>query len=122
METTSFTDSTGPADDAPTAYAVDRFGSASFAKVLDSLIQDADLDALSAAIGEYGLEAVAEQYLRVLVERGALHAGEDGAYAAAERILAEDRHASPEVHAITVADLADEFTRLDLTDPASSCG
>jgi len=28
---------------------------------------------------------------------------------------------SPTVHAVTVADLADEFTRLDLTDPATSC-
>jgi len=25
------------------------------------------------------------------------------------------------VHPVTVADLADEFTRLDLTEPATSC-
>jgi hypothetical protein len=109
-----------PEDDL-VGYAVDRYGNASFAAVLATLTRDVDLDALGAAIGEYGLQEVAEQYLRVLVDSGRLQASEAAAAAAEDRILAEDRHASPAVHAVSVADLADEFTRLDLTDPASSC-
>jgi hypothetical protein len=121
MEASSTFDPIGPADDAPTGYALDRFGNVSFADVLGRLLRDADLDALSGAIGAFGLEAVAEQYLRLLIEAGTLHASEASAAAEEERLLAEDPQSSPEVHAITVADLADEFTRLDLTDPASSC-
>jgi hypothetical protein len=121
MEALSTFDPTGPLDDAPIGYAVDRFGNASLSDVLGWLLRDADLDALSSAIGAFGLEAVAEQYLRLLIEAGTLHASEASAAAEEERLLAEDPQSSPEVHAITVADLADEFTRLDLTDPASSC-
>jgi hypothetical protein len=104
-----------------TGFAVDRFGSATFADVLASLVRDLDLDMVAGAIGEYGLQTVAEQYLRALIEAGALHADEAAAYAEEDRILDEDPHTSPTVHPITVADLADELTRLDLTDPASSC-
>jgi hypothetical protein len=110
-----------PTDGEPVGYAVDRYGSSTFADVLGSLLRDADLDLVADAIGAYGLETVAEQYLRALVERGTLHADEAAADAEEERILDEDPHTSPVVHPITVADLADEFTRLDLTDPASSC-
>jgi hypothetical protein len=109
------------ADDGPTGYAVDRYGSAALGDVLASLVRDVDLDMVADAIGEYGLEAVAEQYLQALVDRGTLHADEAAARAEEERILDEDPHTSPKVHPVTVADLADEFTRLDLTDPASSC-
>jgi hypothetical protein len=108
------------ADDA-TGYAVDRFGSMPFADVLASLVADVDLDALAEAIHEFGLEAVAEQVLRALVDAGVLHADSAGATAEEDRILEADALASPTVHAVTVADLADEFTRLDLTDPATSC-
>lgn len=38
-----------------------------------------------------------------------------------DRILAEDLHASPEVHPVTVADLADEFPRLGLIAAPTSC-
>jgi hypothetical protein len=109
------------AADDPTGYAVDRFGSMPFADVLASLVQDVDLDALADAIQEYGLQAVAEQVLRALIDTGVLHADAAGAYAEEDRILDADAVASPTVHAVTVADLADEFTRLDLTDPATSC-
>jgi hypothetical protein len=110
-----------PTEEGPTGYAVDRYGSAALSDVLGSLVRDVDLDMVADAIGEYGLEAVAEQYLRALIDAGALHADEAAALAEEERILDEDPHTSPTVHPITVADLADEFTRLDLTDPASSC-
>ena len=68
------------------------------------------------AIHEFGLQAVAEHHLRTLIDAGAA-----GAYAEEDRILDTDAHASPTVHPVTVADLADEFTRLDLTEPATSC-
>ena len=110
-----------PAEDNLTGYAVDRFGSATFADVLASLVRDVDLDGVADAIYALGLQTVAEQYLRALIDAGALHAYEAAAYAEEDRILADDPHASPTVHPVTVADLADEFTRLDLTDPATSC-
>jgi hypothetical protein len=103
-------------------YAVDRFGSAAFADVLGALIREVDLDRLCDAIDEFGLELVAEQFLKALIEGGRLHGSEAAARVEEDRILGEDRLASPTVHAITVADLADEFTRLDLTAPARSCG
>ncbi len=105
-----------------TGYAVDRFGHAAHAQVLGGFMQDIDHEALYEAIGEYGLQAVAEQYLRTLIGDGTLHADEEAAYAAEREILEADPHAAPEVHAVTVADLADEFTRLGLTEPATSCG
>ncbi len=104
-----------------TGYVVDRFGYAPFGHVLGSLVREADLDTLHGAIGEYGLQAVAEQYLRTLIADGTLHADEGTAYAEEDRLLESDPNASPEVHAVTVADLADEFTRLGLIDPATSC-
>jgi hypothetical protein len=110
-----------PADDEPTGYAVDRYGSSSFADVLGSLVRDVDLDLVADAIGAYGLETVAEEYLHALIDRGTLHADEAAASAEEERILEGDPHTAPKVHPITVADLADEFTRLDLTGPPSSC-
>ena len=102
-------------------YAVDRFGSMPFADVLASLVRDVDLDAVAEAIQEFGLQTVAEQYLQALIGAGVLHADAVGATAEEDRILEADAVASPAVHAVTVADLADEFTRLDLTDPATSC-
>ena len=102
-------------------YAVDRFGYAPYGHVLGSLVRDVDLDSLQEAIAEYGLQAVAEQYLRTLIADGTVHADESAAFAEEDSILAADRQASPAVHAVTVADLADEFTRLDLTEPATSC-
>ena len=110
-----------PTADGQTGYAVDRFGSMPFADVLASLVRDVDLDTVAEAIHEFGLQAVAEHYLRALIDAGALHADAAGAYAEEDRILDADAHASPTVHPVTVADLADEFTRLDLTDPATSC-
>lgn len=110
-----------PTADDSTGYAVDRYGGARFADVLDSLLRDVDLDAVAQAIHEFGLQAVAEHYLRALIADGVLHPDAAGAYAEEERILDADPHASPTVHPVTVADLADEFTRLDLTDPATSC-
>jgi len=107
--------------DSQTGYAVDRFGSMPFADVLASLVRDVDLDTVAEAIQEFGLQAVAEQYLQALIGAGVLHADAAGAYAEEDRILEADAVASPAVHAVTVADLADEFTRLDLTDPATSC-
>ena len=107
--------------DSQTGYAVDRFGSMPFADVLASLVRDVDVDAVAEAIHEFGLQAVAEHYLRALIDAGVLHADAAGAYAEEDRILDADAVASPTVHAVTVADLADEFTRLDLTDPATSC-
>lgn len=104
-----------------TGYAVDRFGYTPFGNVLGSLVREVDLDSLHEAIAEYGLQAVAEQYLRTLIADGTLHADESAAFAEEDSILEADQHASPTVHAVTVADLADEFTRLDLTDPATSC-
>jgi len=110
-----------PAEDGLIGYGVDRFGSATFADVLASLVRDVDLDTVADAIHEFGLQTVAEQFLRALIERGTLHADETSAYAEENRILDEDPHTSPAVHPVTVADLADEFTRLDLTAPATSC-
>jgi len=104
-----------------TGYAVDRFGNAPFADVLASLMRDVDLDAVAEAIDEYGLQTVAEHYLRTLIDAGLLHPDEAAANAEEDRILDEDAQASPAVHEVTVADLADEFTRLDLTESASSC-
>ena len=110
-----------PAEDVQTGYAVDRFGSMPFADVLASLVRDVDLDTLAEAIPVFGLQAVAEKYLRALIDAGALHADEAAAYAEEDLILDDDPHASPTVHSVTVTDLADEFTRLDLTEPATSC-
>jgi hypothetical protein len=103
--------------DTLTGYTVDPFGTNSHAAVLEALVREADLDGVQAAIAEYGLEAVAEQYLRGLLDEGRLHADEAAALAEEERRLADDPQASPEVHAVTVADLADEFTRLGLIEP-----
>jgi len=110
-----------PIETPETGFAVDRFGSMPFADVLAMLLADVDLDALAEAIHEFGLEAVAEQVLRALIAAGVLYADAAGATAEEDRILEADALASPTVHAVTVADLADEFTRLDLTDPATSC-
>ena len=110
-----------PEDDV-VGYAVNRFAFARYADVLESILSDVNLDALSAAIEEYGLALVADQTLRTLIDRGALHGDEAAAAAEEDRILAEDPDASPTVHTVTVADLADEFTRLGLTESASSCG
>ena len=122
MDTLPTSDTTPrPAEDGPTGYAVDRYGSAPFADVLAALVRDVDLDAVAEAIHEYGLQTVAEHYLRVLIDTGVLHPDAAGAYAEEDRILAADAHTSPAVHPVTVADLADEFTRLDLTEPATSC-
>jgi hypothetical protein len=87
-----------PAEDDQTGYAVDRFGNAPFADVLASLVRDVDLDAVAEAIDEYGLQAVAEHYLRALIDAGLLHADEAAAYAEEDRILAADAQASPTVH------------------------
>jgi hypothetical protein len=105
-----------------TGYAVDRFGNAAHAQMIQLLVRDVDHDSLVQAIAEFGLQDVAEQYLRTLINEGTLHGDEVEAYAEESRILDSDPHASPEVHAVTVADLADEFTRLGLTDAAASCG
>jgi len=109
-------------DDDAVGFAVARFGFARYADVLEGLLSDLDLDALSAAIEEYGLALVADQTLRALIERGALHGDEAAAAAEEDRILDADPNASPSIHTVTVADLADEFTRLGLTESASSCG
>ena len=111
-----------PIEDDVMGYAVARFGNATFYDVLTSLLSDVDLDGLSDAIDEFGLELVAEQALRALIDRGKLHGDETTAAAEEDRILDTDPHASPTVYPVTVADLADEFTRLGLTAPASSCG
>ena len=122
MDTHPTSDTTPrPAEDGQTGYVVDRYGSAPFADVLGSLVRDVDLDAVAEAIHEYGLQTVAEHYLRVLIDTGVLHPDAAAAYAEEDRILAADAHTSPTVHPVTVADLADEFTRLDLTEPATSC-
>jgi len=110
-----------PAEDGLIGYGVDRFGSATFADVLASLVRDVDLDTVADAIHEFGLQTVAEQFLRALIDAGVLHADAAAAYAEEDRILDDDAHASPTVHSVTVADLADEFTRLDLTEPATPC-
>lgn len=110
-----------PADDL-VGYAVARDAGASFADVLDSLLSDVDLDALSEAVDELGLEMVAEQALRAFIDRGTLHADERSAVAEEDRILDADADASPSLYTVTVADLADELTRLGLTTAASSCG
>jgi len=96
-------------------YAVDRFGSRDFTHVLAAFIRDLNLDELSAAIHEFGLEMVAELFQRALIEGGRLHANEAAAAAERARLREEDGRASPTIHPLTVADLADEFTRLGLT-------
>jgi hypothetical protein len=111
----------GTAEERQVGYAVDRYGSATLADVLTALTRDLDLDDVAGAIEEFGLQTVAEQYLRALLERGALYADEAAANAEEDRILDEDPHTSPSVLPVTVADLADEFTRLDLTQAATSC-
>jgi len=120
IQSTSDTTLQTPEDD-QIGYAVDRFGNTPFTDVLATLMRDVDLDTVAEAIDEFGLQAVAEHYLRTLIDAGLLHADEAAANAEEDRILADDAHASPAVHAVTVADLADEFTRLDLTESASSC-
>ena len=52
---------------------------------------------------------------------GSLHADAAAANAEEDGSLGDDAHASPTVHRVTIADLADEFTRLDLSEPATSC-
>jgi hypothetical protein len=121
MEAPTMTPAEGPSEEPQVGYAVDRFGSATLADVLADLVRDADLDKVAEAIEEFGLQTVAEQYLRALIERGSLHPDEVSARTEEERVLDEDPHTSPTVHPVTVADLADEFTRLDLTAPAASC-
>ena len=123
METHFNADTTQiPAEEDLVGYAVARFDSATFYDVLTSLLSDVDLDGLSDAIDEFGLEMVAEQALRALIDRGKLHGDEGAAAAEEDRLLDADAHASPTVHPVTVADLADEFTRLGLTTSATSCG
>lgn len=104
-----------PDDGVWVGYAVDRLGGRDLTQVLAALLRDVDLDALSAAVGEFGLEMVAEQFLRVLKGSGRLHADEAAAGAERARIREEHGRPLPTVHPITVADLADEFTHLGLT-------
>jgi hypothetical protein len=82
---------------------------------------DAGRDAADDATHTFGLQAIAEHDLRTPIDARLLHADEAAAYAEEDRILADDAQASPTVHAVTVADLADEFTRLELTEAAASC-
>jgi hypothetical protein len=96
-------------------YAVDRLGSRDFTPMLAEFVRDLDLDELRAAIDVFGLEMVAEQFLRALIDGGRLLANEAAAAAERVRLREEDRRTSPTVHPLTVADLADEFTRLGLT-------
>jgi hypothetical protein len=103
--------------DTLTGYAVDRHGGGPRV-VLDDLLHDLPHDDIRAAVAEFGMQAVAEQYLRTLVADGTLQADEASAYAAADRMLAEDPEASPTVHTVSVAVLADEFVRLGLTEDA----
>jgi hypothetical protein len=100
-----------------TAYAVDPNGTASHTAVVETLVRGMDERVLRESIGEYGLEAVAEQFLRTLVRDGTLHADAAEATSAADRLLAEDADAAPRIHEVTVADLADLFTRIGLIDP-----
>ena len=109
-------------DDSLVGYTVDRFGQASPAQVVGSLLDQVDLGRVSEAIDSYGLEAVAEQYLRALIADGTLHTEEAAAHEERERLLDdEDGFGVPKVHAVTVADLADELTRLGLLEPPPSC-
>jgi hypothetical protein len=103
--------------DTLTGYAVDRHGGGARV-VLDDLLRDLPHDDIRAAVAEFGMQAVAEQYLRTLVADGTLQADEASAHAAADRMLAEDPEASPAVHTVSVAVLADEFVRLGLTEDA----
>ena len=109
-------------DEAPVGYAVDRSGQAPPAQVVGALLHDLDLDRLAEVIAAYGLAAVAEQCLRALIADGRLHADEAAAREERERLLEDDdAFGMPKVHEVTVADLADEFTRLGLLEPPPSC-
>ncbi len=109
-------------DDAPVGFAVDRSGQAPPAQVVGALLHDLDLDRLAEVIAAYGLAAVAEQCLRALIADGRLHADEAAAREERERLLEDDdAFGMPKVHEVTVADLADEFTRLGLLEPPPSC-
>lgn len=103
-----------------TGYAVDRFGTMTHTHVLEDLAQGIDDDTLRHAIAEFGLEAVAERYLRTVIADGTVHADAEAARAEADALFDSDPLASPRVHSVTVADLADLFTRLGLTEPPSS--
>lgn len=104
-------------EDVQVVHAVDRSGVASHTAVVESLVEGTEAGPLREAIAAYGLEAVAEGFLRTLVGEGTAFADEADARAEAERILASDPDAAPRVHPVTVADLADLFTRIGLTDP-----
>jgi len=109
-------------DDTLVGYAVDRFGQAAPAQVVGSLLREADLERLSEVIDAYGLEAVAEQYLRALIADGTLHVDEAAANEERERLLDEEAaFGVPKVHAVSVADLADELTRIGIVEPPPSC-
>lgn len=109
-------------DDPPVGFAVDRSGQAPPAQVVGALLHDLDLDRLAEVIAAYGLAAVAEQCLRALIADGRLHADEAAAREERERLLEDDdAFGMPKVHEVTVADLADEFTRLGLLEPPPSC-
>ncbi len=101
-------------------YAVDRFGNLTHTRVLEELVQGIDDDTLRHAVAEFGLEAVAEHYLRTVIADGTVHADAEAARAEADDLFDSDPLASPRVHAVTVADLADLVTRLGLTEPPSS--
>jgi hypothetical protein len=103
-----------------TGYAVDRFGTMTHTHVLEELVQGIDDETLRHAIAEFGLEAVAERYLRTVIADGTLVGDGDAARAEADGMFDTDPLASPRMHAVTVADLADLFTRLGLTEPPSS--
>jgi hypothetical protein len=102
------------------AYAVDRFGDLSHTHVLEGIVQGIDAETLRQAIEEYGLEEVAEHYLRTVIADGTVYGDRDEALAETDHILDTDPNASPRMHEVTVADLADLFTRLGLTEPPGS--
>jgi len=109
-------------DDTLVGYAVDPFGQAVSAQVVGSLLRDADVERLSEVVDAYGLAAVAEQYLRALIAEGTLHADESAAKEERERLLDDDTgFGVPKVHAVSVADLADELTRIGMVEPPPSC-
>jgi hypothetical protein len=101
-------------------YAVDRFGTLTHTRMLEELVQGIDHETLRTTIDEYGLEAVAEHYLRTVIADGTVYADPGEAEAETERILDTDPHAAPRMHAVSVADFADLFTRLGLTQPPTS--
>ena len=86
--------------------------------VLEALTHGHEADMYRSAIERDGLDAVAEQELRDMIDAGHLLASEDEAESEALDVLDRDPTRDPRVLTITAEDIAEHLVRLGWNEPA----